>query len=427
MPTAGLRVPASNPAASPSSRRGKLKGRFMLSDPWGGGRLCARIEAWHGSARLRSRHLSRVGLPRPVLRSCLAATRPRAVWRERGTCRLGGRWGDSGGAGSVPRVPKAGLGPAVAVAGGDGAKPARGGLRWPWLPLPSQTHKSCGSCRGDAAPAPLRQNGAGSASSPGTPRPWHLTPSSLRGQGRGGWQGVPVSPPLSSSGPLPVPILPTAPPGDGLPCPGPARAVPAQCPCGAGDGRCRRWVEGRQGLGAVVVPAGTPGAAGVCRAEPGSAGPPGRAGWGRAGAGARIRAGPSSGRLRRYIRAGAEAAVARRCHGNQHGDVVGRVPGGEARPLWAPLSRWGPRASPGCKHSPQGAAQSCSVPVGGMGSGLPWSCALVPVVLGMSPAISLQGILIFIVDISHAHSPWSHMWVRATVSRQWTTCAAAVT
>lgn len=54
-------------------------------------------------------------------------------------------------------------------------------------------------------------------------------------------------------------------------------------------------------------------------------------------------------------------------------------------------------------------------------------CPRAPV-LGTSPAISLRGILIFIVDISHAHSPWSQCgWARATVSRQWTTCAAAVT
>lgn len=51
--TPGPWFPASNPAASPSSRRSKLKGRFMLSDPWGGGRLGAGIEAWHGSALLR--------------------------------------------------------------------------------------------------------------------------------------------------------------------------------------------------------------------------------------------------------------------------------------------------------------------------------------------------------------------------------------
>lgn len=64
VPAAGLRAPASNPAASPASRRSKLKGRFMLSDPWGGGRLRAGIEAWHGLARLCSHRLSRSGLCR---------------------------------------------------------------------------------------------------------------------------------------------------------------------------------------------------------------------------------------------------------------------------------------------------------------------------------------------------------------------------
>lgn len=74
--------------------------------------------------------------------------------------------------------------------------------------------------------------GVGSASSPGTPRPWHLTASSLRGQGRGGWPGVPpshaprvpelcrvhvpASPLPTSPGPLPVPVLPAAAPGEGL-------------------------------------------------------------------------------------------------------------------------------------------------------------------------------------------------------------------
>lgn len=63
VPTAGLWVPANDPAASPSSHRSKLKGRFMLSDPWGGGRLSAGIEAWHSSALLRSCRLSHTGLP----------------------------------------------------------------------------------------------------------------------------------------------------------------------------------------------------------------------------------------------------------------------------------------------------------------------------------------------------------------------------
>lgn len=78
--TLGLWFPASNPAASPSSRRSKLKGRFMLSDPWGGGRLNAGIEAWHGSALLR---WSRQPAARPCC--CPVLLVPRLCWGDGAT------------------------------------------------------------------------------------------------------------------------------------------------------------------------------------------------------------------------------------------------------------------------------------------------------------------------------------------------------
>lgn len=128
MPAAGLRVPASDPAASPSSRRSKLKGRFMLSDPWGGGRLSAGIEAWHGSALLRSQLslpagplalvlLAPSSAPVPLC-SVLAALgeRVRGMWQGRG------RPMGVGGTGSVPRVPRARRQHPICAAGQG----------WPW-------------------------------------------------------------------------------------------------------------------------------------------------------------------------------------------------------------------------------------------------------------------------------------------------------
>lgn len=90
------------------------------------------------------------------------------------------------------------------------------------------------------------------------------------------------------------------------------------CHCGAGG-----LERGHPGVLLASV--------GRSRAVPGPGGVRPRCLVGAGGPGRGCCAGPASGRLRRYIRAGAEAAVARRCHGNQHVDVVGRVPGGEAR------------------------------------------------------------------------------------------------
>lgn len=180
VPTAGPWVPASNPAASPSSRRSKLKGRFMLSDPWGGGRLSAGIEAWHGSALLRSRCLS--GCPAPSCAPAPVPLVPRLCWGSREQAGLAGAGGNLAAFLCVPTAGR--CHPLHAT--GQGL-----GMGWA-LPASACTdHKSCGSCRGEAAPAPLRQNGLRQewGASPGTPRA--LTPSSLWGQGRGGWLGVP--------------------------------------------------------------------------------------------------------------------------------------------------------------------------------------------------------------------------------------------
>lgn len=180
--TPGLWFPASNPAASPSSRRSKLKGRFMLSDPWGGGRLNAGIEAWHGSALLRWSRQPAAWLPGPAAArcrsspGCAGAMGPRQAHGHRGhlaargrellTLSATGRTGCSGGGEGWAAVPGTGCG-----------APAR----------LCAAHKSSDSCWGAAAPAPLRQNGLqqerGAHPSPGTPPLWHLTPSSLRGRG----------------------------------------------------------------------------------------------------------------------------------------------------------------------------------------------------------------------------------------------------
>lgn len=68
--------------------------------------------------------------------------------------------------------------------------------------------------------------------------------------------------------------------------------------------------------------------------------------------------GPAPVRLCCYIRAGAEAAVARCCHRNQRGDVVDRVPGGEARPrgsahtVGVPRALWAAHSHPGAPVCP---------------------------------------------------------------------------
>lgn len=107
--TPGPWFPASNPAASPSSRRSKLKGRFMLSDPWGGGRLGAGIEAWHGSALLR----------------CCVALGSAGVT---GPCRARGHRGHLA-ARSAQEVPQAGSG--CSRGGGIWGRPAQDGLLCP--------------------------------------------------------------------------------------------------------------------------------------------------------------------------------------------------------------------------------------------------------------------------------------------------------
>lgn len=146
--------------------------------------------------------------------------------------------------------------------------------------------------------------------------------------------------------------------------------------------------------------------------------------WGRGGLGPGVRplhpsgsggpgrgchVGPASGCLRRYIRAGAEAAVARRCHGNLHGDVVGWVPGGEARPPRAPFSRRGPRALPRFEHI---SLPSCPCPPvppspkGEVSSSQPCSCTL-----GTPHCVWPQhqpgGCLVSMMDISHQCGPQS--------------------
>lgn len=155
MRTAGLRVPASDPAASPSSRRSKLKGRFMLSDPWGGGRLSAGIEAWHGSALLCSHCLSWLGCwpwgcwPCPALRPGAALSWLRwgskagaALWALVGLAVSHVSQGREAAPHSCRRA-----GPAVAVAG-------EGRVRWsclpclllPALPAPAGPTCSCLPC-----------------------------------------------------------------------------------------------------------------------------------------------------------------------------------------------------------------------------------------------------------------------------------------
>lgn len=147
---------------------------------------------------------------------------------------------------------------------------------------------------------------------------------------------------------------------------------------------CRVLVLAGRGSGAVRVPRG---AAVLHHHEPGSVGPMGlwrcgvtgpgcvpagcwRAGvWCRGAVWCRVvpcgamqcRAvpwGPAPVRLCCYIRAGAEAAVARCCHRNQRGDVVDRVPGGEARPrgsahtVGVPRALWAAHSHPGAPVCP---------------------------------------------------------------------------
>lgn len=94
----------------------------------------------------------------------------------------------------------------------------------------------------------------------------------------------------------------------------------------------------------------------------------------------------------RYIRAGAEAAVARCCHGNQHGDVVGwvaggqagprglRAPGGVLGPAWAARTLGHPR--PGCPPLSPGSRPDPAVGAGlrgaAWGGGLGQPLALHP-------------------------------------------------
>lgn len=190
-------------------------------------------------------------------------------------------------------------------------------------------------------------------------------------------------------------------------------------------------MEGLRAVGAVsAVGAWAPqGAAGACRVEPSRAGPWARAGLGpgfrphhpsgAAGPGRGCHVGPESGCLRRYIRAGAEAAVARRCHGNLHGDVVGWVPGGEARPPRAPFSRRGPRASP---HFELISLPSCPCPPvppspkGEVSSSHPCSCTLVFPLWGW-PRHQPGGCPVSVVDVSHQCDPQSSCrWARAVAS-----------
>lgn len=190
-------------------------------------------------------------------------------------------------------------------------------------------------------------------------------------------------------------------------------------------------MEGLRAVGAVsAVGAWAPqGAAGACRVEPSRAGPWARAGLGpgfrphhpsgAAGPGRGCHVGPESGCLRRYIRAGAEAAVARRCHGNLHGDVVGWVPGGEARPPRAPFSRRGPRASPRFELI---SLPSCPCPPvppspkGEVSSSHPCSCTLVSPLWGW-PRHQPGGCPVSVVDVSHQCDPQSSCrWARAVAS-----------
>lgn len=202
---------------------------------------------------------------------------------------------------------------------------------------------------------------------------------------------------LSSPGPLPALILAAASPGEGFLRHGPAPAAWAMsawavAPAWAalagvrGCGDSELWVLSwcralERGHPRVLLAA-------VVRSRAGSVpwlGP----GWGhgsaaesarRGGPGRGCRAGPGSGRLRRYIRAGAEAAVARRFHGNLHGDVVAgyqagrRGPRGLRSPPGVPEPRHVSSASslPSCPCPPVPPG-----PQGDVGSSHPCSSSLV--------------------------------------------------
>lgn len=97
----------------------------MLSDPLGGGRLSAGIEAWHGSARLCSAQLTLSLLARLLALGLLArCSAPALLCSVLAALAEQGRGSPVGvaGTGSVPRVPRAGRQHPVCAAGQG----------WPW-------------------------------------------------------------------------------------------------------------------------------------------------------------------------------------------------------------------------------------------------------------------------------------------------------
>lgn len=240
MPAAGLRVPASNPAASPSSRRSKLKGRFMSSDPWGRGRLSAGIEAWHSSALLPLPLPHRAARPwRCPAPSCAPAPVPAA-----GKQGMGKAWqalvGLGGHLAVVPPVsPRpGGVTPSV-LPGGDW--PWRVGTRWALpgggaaVPLPTPARTNPVAAAGESLHRPLcgKMVSGRSGERVVTWDPTALTLNSFQPGGARGEAGGQGSPPTLSRAPgtpelchVHVPVFPhlllfpgpflAASPGEGL-------------------------------------------------------------------------------------------------------------------------------------------------------------------------------------------------------------------